>query len=340
MPTNLVATITKLFTPELLARIASALGLDQAALQKSITASVPGLLAALTSLVAKPGGAAKLSDTVAEQQPGILTSVANAICGSGQKALIDTGLGTLSSLLGGSTTSALTSAVSKYTGIGDGASKGLMGVLGPLVMGVLGQQQRASGLDDSGMARLLESQKDNIADALPSGFAKYLSGTGILNGITGPAERAWAKPETAHASSQRDWLLPALGVLALVALGWYLFGRSPTETVATLPSSKMEAPMQTTGRMTFTADEANGWMGRAVYSSDNKKIGEVVEINRGPDNKVSMVYVDTGTFLGMGATRYEVASDKIREVKPDGLVLTLTESEVKIVPPAGEQPKP
>ena len=59
MPTNLVATITKVITPELMARIASGLGLDQAAVQKAVTAGVPGLLAALTSLVAKPGGAEK-----------------------------------------------------------------------------------------------------------------------------------------------------------------------------------------------------------------------------------------------------------------------------------------
>ena len=38
------------------------------------------------------------------------------------------------------------------------------------------------------MARLLESQKDNIANALPSGFAKYLSGTGILDNDRRPRE--------------------------------------------------------------------------------------------------------------------------------------------------------
>ena len=341
MPTNLVATITKVITPELMARIASGLGLDQAAVQKAVTAGVPGLLAALTSLVAKPGGAERLSDAVADQQPGILTSIANVIGGSGQKALIDTGVGALSSLLGGNTTSALTSAVSKFAGIGDGGSKGLMGLLGPLVMGVLGQQQRARGLDASGLTRLLKSQKDNIANALPSGFAKYLSGTGVLDNIADPgaAYRMKVQPED---TSQSNWILPVLGILALGALGWYLLGRSPTETVATVPPAAVETPMQTPGRVTFilTGDEANGWIGRPAYSKDDKKIGEIVEINRDPDNKVTDVYVDTGTYLGIGATRYHVTAQQIQEVKPDGLVLTLKESEVKAVPPVDEQPKP
>ena len=47
--------------------------------------------------------------------------------------------------------------------------------------------------------------------------------------------------------------------------------------------------------------------------------------------------IDTGSFLGIGATRYRVTSEQIQEVKPDGLVLTLKETEVKSVPQAGEK---
>ena len=42
----------------------------------------------------------------------------------------------------------------------------------------------------------------------------------------------------------------------------------------------------------------------------------------------------------MGATQYRVTSEQIQEVMPDGLVLTLKESEVKSLPPAGESQKP
>ncbi len=38
-------------------------------------------------------------------------------------------------------------------------------------------------------------------------------------------------------------------------------------------------------------------------------------------------------------TRYRVTSEQIQEVKPDGLVLTLKESEVKAMPQAGENQK-
>ena len=103
--------------------------------------------------------------------------------GSSQTDFIETSTSTLKSLLGGTTTSALTAAISKYAGIGDGGSKSLLGLLGPVVMGVLAKQQRATGLDASGLANLLSSQKDNIVSALPSGFSKYLGGTGILDSL-------------------------------------------------------------------------------------------------------------------------------------------------------------
>ena len=209
-------------------------------------------------------------------------------------------------------------------------------------MGVLGQQQRASGLDASGLADLLQSQKDNIVRALPPGFAKYLGGTGILDRVTGPT--AWPEPAYARSPSSSattpSWLLPALGILAIGALAWYLSSGPAKETVATLPT-KVETPAQMPGKATFMvrADEAKNWIGRPVYSSDNRKVGEITEITRDPDNKVTEVYIDTGSFLGFGATRYRVTSEQIQEVKPDGLVLTLKETEVKAVPQAGEKPQ-
>ena len=342
MSTNLVSTITQVLSSNFVSRVSSSLGLDGAQVEKALQAGAPALLAALTSLVSKPAGAAALNVAVTQQQPGVLTSLANMIGGSGQKALIDTGVSTLTSLLGGKTASALTNAVGQYAGIGEGGSKSLMGVLGPVVMGVLGQQQRASGLDATGLANLLASQKDNIARALPAGFASYLSGTGILDRITGPM----ARPEPAYVKSPStstttpSWLLPALGILAIGALAWYLLSGPATQTVATLPT-KVETPAQMPGMGTFIVreDEVKNWIGRPVYSSDNKKIGEIIEIKRDPDNKVTELFVDTGSFLGIGATRYRVTSEQIQEVKPDGLVLTLKESEVKAVPPAGEKQK-
>ena len=242
MATNLVSQIVEAFGPTIVSRIASSLGFDQAVTQKAINAAVPGLLAALISLVSKPQGVSKLADAVGNQPAGILSSLADAIGGSGEKALIDKGSNTLGSLLGGPVVSSLGSALGRYAGIGQGGSKSLLGLLGPAVLGVLAHQQRDQGLDASGLARLLTSQKDNVAAALPSGFSKSLDEAGILGDLK-PATTKFATPTTPQStSSVWPWLLGALALLAIGALAWNHWAGRHRE-VAEAPSQKTEQPV-------------------------------------------------------------------------------------------------
>ena len=67
----------------------------------------------------------------------------------------------------------------------EGTSKSMLSMLGPVVLGALGQQQRSTGLDASGLVSLLTSQKDQIAAAIPSGLAGQLSAAGLIAGATG-----------------------------------------------------------------------------------------------------------------------------------------------------------
>ena len=236
MATNLVSEIAKVLGPDVEARIASSLGLDKTVVQGAVEGGVPGLLAALISLVSKPQGATKLGQAVAQQEPGVLSSLASVIGGSGQKALIDTGASALTSLLGGNTVSALTNAIGGYAGIGGAGSKSLIGLLGPVVLGVLGQHQHTSGLDASGLARLLTSQKDSVLAAVPSGFSKYLSEAGILDGVTSSVTRP--AYQTEQRSTPWPWLLGALAVIGLGAFAWHLLSGRHAEG----PKSAVEAP--------------------------------------------------------------------------------------------------
>ena len=183
MATNLVSEVAEVLSPAIISRIASALGLNQSSTQKAIAAAVPALLAALISYVSKPQGATKLAEVVKKQEPGVLSSLASVIGEPGQKALIDQGASVLTSLFGGKTVSALTDAVGQYAGVTGSGSKSLLGLFGPVVLGVLGKEARARGLDASGLSDLLTSQKNNVSTALPAGFSKYLSQTGILEDI-------------------------------------------------------------------------------------------------------------------------------------------------------------
>ena len=183
MATNLVSEIAEVLSPAIVSRIASALGLNQTSTQKAIAGGAPALLAALISYVSKPQGATKLAEVVKKQEPGMLSSLASVIGEPGQKALIDQGASVLTSLVGGKTVSALSEAVGQYAGVTGSGSKSLLGLLGPVVLGVLGKEARDRGLDASGLANLLTSQKNNVSAAMPAGISKYLSQTDILDDV-------------------------------------------------------------------------------------------------------------------------------------------------------------
>jgi len=246
MAVNLVSLIMQFLTPDMIGRIASALGLDRTNTQTAIGAAVPGLLAGLSGVAAQPGGAQKLVDTV-RQQTGVLGSFANMLGASGQSSLIEKGSQILSSLLGGRDQAALAGAVGKYAGLGQGASGSLLGMLAPIIMGTIGQQQGTRSLDAGAITSLLSSQKDNIAAALPAGFANLLGGTGLLDSLGGAARTATAAAgQTARvttsaaravgdtgqrAAVSRNWLYWLIPLLAILAVLIYLFAK-PAEQVA------------------------------------------------------------------------------------------------------------
>jgi hypothetical protein len=254
MAANLVSLIMQFLTPDMIGRIASALGLDRNNTQTAIGAAVPGLLAGLSGVAAQPGGAQKLVDAV-RQQTGALGSFVNMIGASGQSSLIEKGSQILSSLLGGRDQTALAGAVGKYAGLGQSASGSLLGMLAPIVMGTIGQQQGTRSLDAGAITSLLSSQKDNIVAALPAGFANLLGGTGLLDSLGGAARTATAAAgqtarvttsatraigDTGQRAVSLNWLYWLIPLLAIVALLIYFFARPAEQvvqpSVPTIPS--------------------------------------------------------------------------------------------------------
>ena len=91
--TNIVTLITQFITPEMLGRVSSALGVDRATIQKAVGAGVTGILAALTSLLAKPGGASKIENAIDQQQPGLLANIGKMLGTPQQATAVDAGSG-------------------------------------------------------------------------------------------------------------------------------------------------------------------------------------------------------------------------------------------------------
>jgi Bacterial protein of unknown function (DUF937) len=251
MATNLVSLIMQLLTPDVIGRTANALGLDRSNAQDAIGAAVPGLLAGLANAVTtQPHGAQKLADAV-KQETSPLPAIAGIFDSNGaQGTLVDKGSNMLSTLLGGHAQSALASAVGKFAGLDQSKSSSLLGMLTPLVVGVIAQQQGGRSISASSVANLLADQKDSIAAALPGGFGKLLAGTGLLNSLRGAAHTTTAREaaeNTASAayaaagtgrraagsatSSSVNWLYWAIPILVIAGALLWLINRPADESV-------------------------------------------------------------------------------------------------------------
>jgi len=208
---NLVSLAMQLLGPMVISRIASSLGLSQGIAGKLISAAIPTVLAGLTGKAVQPGGATSLTNVLSKIDPSILSNLENIIGGPQQQQFTDRGTSALSSLLGGNAVNAIAGALGKFGGVDTSKGSSLLGMLAPVVLGTLSQQQKANGLDAGGVANLLASQKGNIAAALPAGFSDLLTGTGVLDSIASNVAPA-ATPRTpqppADSGGLGRWLIP------------------------------------------------------------------------------------------------------------------------------------
>jgi hypothetical protein len=257
MATNLVSVVMQFLTPDMIAKIASVLGLDRNVTQKAVAGAIPALLASLADVASSPNGARQLTNTLT-QQSSSLESLRNLVGGAGQNLLVESGSNMLSGLFGGGTLDTMAQTLGKFAGIGEGTSKSMLGMLGPVVLGALGQQQRSAGLDAGGLASLLTSQKDQIAAAMPSGLADQLSAAGLIDGVAGSTRSAAAAASAAggriaeasertvyqagqaasaatRSTATSQWPYWLVAALVLGGLGWFALGRSGEDTVAQAP---------------------------------------------------------------------------------------------------------
>ncbi len=102
---------------------------------------------------------------------------------------------------------------------------------------------------------------------------------------------------------------------------------APTDTMgAAIPP--MKSADTGTKPPTFVPD--SNWVGRYVYSSDDKDLGKIVSVKK--TGASSDIYFDMGGFLGLGATRKRVAAEQVQNVQNDRIVLRLSKAEAENLP--------
>jgi len=252
--------------------------------------------------------------------------------------MADKGTGLLSSLLGGGMSGLLAATVGKFLGIGEGPMRMLMGLLTPIIMGVLGREQRAQGMDANGLARLLTGQKDEIASAMPAGLGRLLEQSGFHPGAgTASSSRSsYDAPRSAPVRAAEDtpatrgasWAYWVLPLLVLGGLLWFLFPReertveavptSQTTSVPAPPRPVADAPAKVTfltaAREDWTSIGAspNEYTNQDVYNGAGENLGTIRDLMIGPDGKAAAAIINVGRFLGIGDKEIAVPFSALR----------------------------
>ncbi len=170
MSFNVVSLVMQHLGPEVVARIARALGLESHLASRAIGALVPGMLGSLLQATSTPVGAAHLAGVLDSIDPGSLGAMAGSIGGANQATLVGSGNALVGLALGGPASDALASSFSRFSGLDGLSSNALTGIVGTSVLGSLAAVKRSQGLDSAGLGSVLAGQIGNIQAALPAGF--------------------------------------------------------------------------------------------------------------------------------------------------------------------------
>lgn len=191
MSVNLVDLVMKQLGGNLPGIIGSLLGESADRTQGALAGAVPAILGGLMGAASKGGQAADdLASAIGQQDDSMLDDLAGMLGGGNHQAMADKGSSMLGSLLGDGVIGSLVGAIGKFSGLGGGSSKSLLGLLVPIVMSVLGREQKKQGLDGGGLLNMLMGQKEHVQQAMPSGMMNALGGGDLLDGIMGTAKSA------------------------------------------------------------------------------------------------------------------------------------------------------
>jgi hypothetical protein len=221
MAFNLIDTVRNYITPEVEERAASHLGESREAIHKAVGAAVPALFYSYAHRAESGDAAGLFADAKAAATHNLAESSATLFAGGATDQPKGSPWG--GNLLGGNFDSLL-GAIATYSGVKRESANSLMGLLGPLSLGALGQHAIDRNLDANGLSSFLSGQKSAIQSALPQGLNTGLqftadprvAATPVTDPSTDPLHREHRK------GGKTNWIWLVLLALVILALIIYL----------------------------------------------------------------------------------------------------------------------
>ncbi len=228
MSINLLELINENITEDVVSKIAGFLGESPENTTSALSSAVPSLLAGLVNKSADSQGASTVFNLLGQgtHDGGILNNLVTAFAGgTGTNNLLSSGTTLLNSILGNKA-DGIANLVTHASGISKTSAGSLLGMLMPVVFGVLGKTVKAQGITGAaGLASLLGSQSGFLKNFLPAGLGSILGMTNLtdLGKMASAAAPAQFDEESSGGFGKLwPWLLLPL----LLFLGWGVFKNS------------------------------------------------------------------------------------------------------------------
>ena len=206
---NIIDAIKGHLTSELMDKASGMFGESSSGVAKAAGGLIPTILGGLLQKSNDTSAFGSIFDMLSDDKNAGFLDNLGGLIGGGNLAHGDPKdiAGSLMGKLFGNKVGGILDLVSSVAGIKKSSTSGILGLVGPLIMGYLGKKIKGGGLNAAGLASLLLGQKDNIMSALPAGMGDLL----------GFAKEAEKEVEAAASSNWMKWLLPLLVLAAL----WY-----------------------------------------------------------------------------------------------------------------------
>jgi outer membrane protein OmpA-like peptidoglycan-associated protein len=246
MSNNLLELINETITGDVVSKLADFLGEPPKNTSSALGGAIPSILAGLVNKSTDTQGASSILSLLNQgsHDGGILNNLAAAFSGGeGTNKLLATGATLLNSVFGYKTDD-VANLVANTGGISKTSANSLLGLLMPIIFGIIGKKVKAEGITSAaGLASLLASQSGFLKNLLPAELASIL-GLANLNdlGKKASATPAYvAKKSSGGLARFLPWLLLPL----LLLLGWGLFKNLnlPTSSVPEVSTPKTVAPV-------------------------------------------------------------------------------------------------
>lgn len=299
MSFNIMDLVQDQLGDQIKGQIGNLLGDQSSLTDTGLSAAVPALLNGFTERASAPGGADVLFDAVSKHDDGMLDNIGSMLGGGQSSSLIETGTKLLSGLFGNSGLGSLAGVLAGVTGLSKGNTGSLLGIIAPIVIGVIKRKVLGGGLNAAGLLDMLKGQQSNINAAMPMGLSDQLNSSGFLSSISDAASGAVSsatgavsdaadgvrnvasdaantvtdvgRETAAGGSSLFKKLIPIIGLALIAWLGWNFLSGSGKDAaddaanaVGDAATTATEAASDAAATATETASEAASAVADAV----------------------------------------------------------------------------